>query len=109
MGRATKGGEIGMNGERYEGGQFLPNTTLPKQETKARTQGSRKVEIAPYVWEVPQDGQVSIYRQIAGIYGKIVGGTFVMSASDTTIAYYGKTRGEVERLINRWNAGERWV
>lgn len=29
--RAKKGGEIGMNGEFYKGGSFLPSTQLPKQ------------------------------------------------------------------------------
>jgi hypothetical protein len=29
--RAKKGGEIGMNGEFYKGGLFLPSTQLPKQ------------------------------------------------------------------------------
>lgn len=36
MGRATKGGQIGMNGEYYNGGQFLPNTTLPKGAPTAK-------------------------------------------------------------------------
>jgi len=50
--RAKKGGEIGVNGEHYEGGQFLPSSP----ETVKGAQGSsskrkapkpRKVQIAP--------------------------------------------------------------
>jgi hypothetical protein len=31
MARAKKGGQVGLNGEFYKGGTFLPNTRLPKQ------------------------------------------------------------------------------
>ena len=36
--RAQRGGETGMNGLHYEGGQFLPNTTLGKLPPKAKHQ-----------------------------------------------------------------------
>ncbi len=109
MARATKGGETGMNGEFYAGGTFLPNTTLGKMQKRAKTSGTGKQEIAPYTYEVAPEGMTSIYRQIAGIYGKIINGAFVVNASDTTIAYYGKTRDEVDALAAQWNAGERWM
>ncbi len=109
MARATKGGETGINGERYEGGQFLPNTLMGKMPKSSKTAGTRKVEIAPYVHEVAPEGMTSIYRQIAGIYGKVINGVFVVNTSDTTLAYYGKTRDEVDALAAKWNAGERYV
>lgn len=34
--RAKAGGEIGMNGEFYEGGQFIAGTTMPKGAPSAR-------------------------------------------------------------------------
>lgn len=50
--RAVKGGELGANGEWYEGGKFI-NTV----EQNAKRHGSapkaaklRKVQIKPYVW-----------------------------------------------------------
>lgn len=111
MSRAQKGGETGINGEEYKGGQFLPNTTLPKgvKGNSAKATKSRKQEIEPYTWEYPPEGKRSIYSQFAGLFGKIINGDIVVNCSDTTIAYYGKTRKEVEELANRYNNGERWA
>lgn len=108
--RAAKGGEYGANGEWYEGGKFI--NTIPEN---AKKEGSvkakpRKVEIAPYIWEVTD--KQSIYRQIAGIYGKVINGVFVLRTDDRlqqTLEYYGRTLAEVETLIARYNAGERYL
>jgi len=60
--RAQIGGEVGVNGEFYEGGKFLPSTEKGKGKT-VKLQG--KVEIAPYVWilktDVPEGFEV-IYK-----------------------------------------------
>lgn len=48
-GRAPAGGAVGMNGEFYKGGTFLPNTTLPKQGKAAGGGGASGVLIEPGV------------------------------------------------------------
>lgn len=67
MTQAKKGGERGLNGEWYEGGQFLPGSEKTvrganKHEFKPPT---GKQCIAPYVWDkAPQDGLLAIYARI---------------------------------------------
>jgi len=78
--RARAGGEIGVNGEHYEGGQFLPSTTLPKQAPAAsRKAGTGKREIAPYVWEAAPDGMRAIYSQFQHLW-KITDGKAAVTA-----------------------------
>lgn len=66
-GRAKKGGEIGLNGETYKGGQFLPSSekTVKGSISVRIPKGTGKKEIAPYTWEVaPADDMLSIYDRI---------------------------------------------
>lgn len=108
--RAIKGGEIGMNGEHYEGGQFLPNTTLGKMQKSSKASGGRKVEIAPYTWEVAPEGKKGIYRQIAGTVAQWE--TFGTSFRPFWPYLSQQSQETQERaidLIGRWNTGERWM
>ena len=63
-GQAKKGGEIGLNGEFYKGGQFLPSSeNTIKGEHKVLVTGKR--EIMPYTWEVqPAHDMLSIFDRI---------------------------------------------
>ena len=105
--RAAKGGEVGTNGDFYEGGKFLPSTEKPKG--KPRKRGSGKQEIAPYVWEVAPEGKSSIYRRLAGNFARFINGKMVVCVNPTTLAYFGTTEYEIASLVDRWNAGERWM
>lgn len=106
--RAKKGGEFGANGEWYEGGKFInTNPVYSKSHKPSRSTG--KQEVAPYVWEVAPAGMVSLYRQFAGVFGKVVNGTAILTCSDQTLAYYRQTRESIQAMIDRWNSGERWV
>ncbi len=112
--QVTKGGQTGINGEWYEGGQFLPSSPATvKGEFKTvgeQYNATRKQEVAPYVWQVPPTAESrSIYRMVAGVFGKIVKGKMTMVASDQTFRYYKMTRSHVQELCDRWNSGERWV
>jgi len=60
--RAKAGGEIGTNGEFYEGGKFLPSTERAKGTAKKRRAATRKVEIEPRVWAVCPEGMRSLFR-----------------------------------------------
>jgi hypothetical protein len=65
-GQAKAGGERGMNGEFYKGGQFLPSSenTVKGAQTVTFHKGTKK-EIAPFVWEAsPADDMLSIYDRV---------------------------------------------
>ncbi len=106
--RARRGGEIGQNGEFYPGGTYLPSTDLGKRSSHTGRGSSGKVAIAPYVWEVPpQEGLRSIYSRIQA-FVCVCDGVMTVRASDYSLNYYGFTRPEIQQLVDRWNAGERW-
>jgi hypothetical protein len=116
--RAKAGGEFGANGEWYEGGRFI-NTVPenPKREGSNQSK-ARKNEIAPYKWELVPAGHngCTIYRQFAGTFGRIdFTGKAVMAFSDDperlacVLNYCGKTREQAQALLDRYNAGERWL
>jgi hypothetical protein len=107
--RAKRGGEFGANGEWYEGGKFI--NTIPENRKKEGSQrrGTGKQEIAPYTWEVSSEGKLSLYRQFAGVFGKVIDGVAVLMCSEQTLRYFRTSREEAQNLIDRWNAGERWL
>jgi hypothetical protein len=91
--RAPKGGTTGMNGEQYAGGCFLPTTTLSKM---TRSQGKPSTRVASILDGVRGFLAFSFDKSVCEI-----------SASDYSLAYYGKTRNEVQAIVDRYNAGER--
>lgn len=115
--RAAKGGEFGANGEWYEGGKFI--NTIPENRKKegSSRRGTGKVEIKPYVWVVAPEGTsgISLYRQFAGAFGKIIDGVAVLTDGGNgdrlpaILRYVGKTREEAQIIIDRYNSGERWL
>lgn len=111
--RAPKGGAYGANGEWYEGGKFINTIKENRKKEGSKPRGMGKQEIAPYTWEVPPAaGMRSLYRQFAGIFGKVIDGVAILRSDDqieTTLTYYGTTREQAQDMIDRWNAGERWI
>jgi hypothetical protein len=111
-GRAGAGGQIGMNGEHYDGGQFLPSSpfTVKGENKTTRQAGSRKVEIAPCVWEVAPEGKQTIFH-LAGVVLKWKVFRTELEATNNAQAlnYYGYTQQEAQALADRWNAGERYI
>ena len=66
-GQAKKGGQVGKNGEWYEGGQFLPSSenTIKGAQSKATVKKGTKQQVAPYTWEpAPYDDAMSIFDRI---------------------------------------------
>lgn len=109
--RARKGGEVGMNGSFYQGGEFLPSTQLPPMPKAAKQTGTGKQEIANYVWEVPPTpDHKSIFTRIAGkVAGwKVWNQELHFVGTENSLAYTGLSRDEAEDLIAIWNRGERW-
>lgn len=101
MARASKGGQTGMNGEWYEGGQFLPNTQLTKMARPTRT-GSGKVQVEPYVWVQARDG----FRPIFGQFPYHPAHHLAMRER-VNPAYVDVAR--LDALYSLWIAGERWI
>lgn len=110
--RAAKGGEFGANGEWYEGGKFINTVPENKKREGSNQRGTGKQEIAPYTWEIAPEGKKSLYRQFAGVFGRVVDGVAVLRTDEQlpqTCRYYGVSMEQAEELISRWNAGERWM
>lgn len=106
--RAAKGGQLGANGEWYEGGKFINTVPENAKRHKKSSAGTGKVQIAPYVWEVAPEGKRPIWVKFAGFEGSLVRNDLSL-VSETTIAYYGLNMTELAELAKRWHAGERWI
>lgn len=114
-GRAAKGGQVGMNGLHYEGGQFLPSTELGKLPAKTAKRATGKQEIAPYVWDVPAEGKTSVYRPISAFVdwpyyrttGIAIAVAQIMEAYTRNYPTFDANR--ILLLIEAWNNGERWM
>lgn len=112
--RAKKGGQVGINGERYEGGQFLPSSpeTVKGAQGNGRKKATpkpRKQEVAPYKWDFPPSAQArSIYSLITN-FATLENGRFVFTASDQAIEYFNLDVAETMDLIEKYNSGQRWV
>jgi hypothetical protein len=106
--RAKRGGEVGLNGEHYAGGTFLPNTKLGKM-SRSYAKGIKKSQIEPFVW-VAAEGRKSLYEAIAGLAGTVGrDGVAVANQNDTALRYIGITREQSQEMCRRYNAGERWI
>ena len=110
---AQAGGEIGINGEYYKGGQFLPSSpsTIKGEMKKTNGRGTRKEEIAPYTWEVaPADNIRSIYTWIAGTVAswKVYNEELELT-NLAALDYVGLTEEAANELVEKWNAGYRWI
>lgn len=93
--RAKVGGEMGMNGEFYAGGTFLPNTKLGKM-ARSRPAGNR-----------PQRTILTAVLALVAVDNAYNPTVAKVTANDQAIAYYGYTRKQLEDVVARFNAGER--
>lgn len=118
--RAKPGGEIGANGEWYEGGKFIATTDHAKSNRKSK-KGTGRQEIEPYKWEIPSEpGLRSIWQAMSpGVFtGRLPDGRMGLNphVSDHTWLYYNdndpvlveKAKARFQTLADRFNAGERW-
>jgi hypothetical protein len=112
--RASKGGEIGINGDFYKGGEFLPsseNTVKGEFKTgKVTAKKQSKHQYEPYKWDFAPEGKNhSIYELFAGRFGRIENGKMIFNCSIQTLEYFGRTKEEINNWIELWNSGERWI
>lgn len=102
--RAKVGGEVGANGEFYEGGKFIATINKAKGSKPSAT---RRQQVSFGVWEVPPPGKSgSCFAIAAGIvkYNHSTG-QFDFSATDSTLK---KGFPEAFDMAERYNNGERW-
>ena len=123
-----------MNGEQYEGGQFLPSSpNTVKGAIKVTIRKGTKSEVAPYVWEAaPADDMLSIYDRIGylcsdnrnsltfvkgeGFNGLriTVSKQLIAMTNEGPITWdawdaYCEARYQwAQKLADKFNAGERW-
>jgi hypothetical protein len=115
-GKARAGGQYGRNGEFYQGGQFLPSSerTIKGEfgnSSKTKKARVRRVEIAPREWAEAPEGKRSIWKTVAGTFAKYDWdtGNLVLNTNAQMLTYFDTTEAEVQDLVDRWNAGERWM
>ena len=111
--RARVGGETGMNGEFYEGGQFLPSSPMTEKgafKQSKRRKGTGKQEIESYVWEIPPTDTSRPVKLAM---------TFCMPLGNNQYERYepaikGSLKKEmfmgwhIDELIEMYNSGQRW-
>lgn len=105
--RAKVGGEIGANGEFYEGGKFIATADNAKKH-KPTYRPTRKQNTAPFVWEVLPENCNAIYPRMGD-------GVDIRHLKATGIAkpfngvFYEMHKAYFDNLISLWNAGVRWT
>jgi hypothetical protein len=107
--RAKKGGEIGANGEFYEGGKFIAKTEKPKSQAEIR-KATRRQNTSPYVWEVAPNAElVAIFPSLNGIE--------FFNHNTKTFAFNADLRGSFateeaiecrKNKIEAYNNGKKW-
>lgn len=107
--RAKTGGEIGTNGEFYQGGEFLPTTELASRHRAKVAPKARKEKIAQYVFDFAPEGHRAIFQGIAGIFATLRNGKMVVAASEQTFTYYNRNPADIQALCDKWNDGEFWA
>lgn len=107
MRHANKGGETGRNGERYKGGQFLPETTNPKRPG-SKPRNPRRIEIEPRVWIESADR--SIYSIVNALCHRIgADGRLVLLGAEHPVWIHGRERAYYAGLVDAYNRGERVI
>ena len=104
--RAKTGGELGANGEWYEGGKWIANTERAKRPGSTKATGRQ--EIAPRQWEMaPEDGLRSIFAAFNGTWELNSSGQ--MACRKLPVSYWGQEYlDRSQSMADRFNSGERW-
>src|SRR5882672_5550321 len=96
-GRAAGGGEIGVNGYHYKGGQFLPSTDAPPGTWRVKIKGkshliqAKRELVAPGVLEyAPTPFSRAIFTLIREIVTIAPDGTLGVIDNPTAVNYYGR-------------------
>lgn len=106
--RAKAGGEIGANGEFYEGGKFIATTDHAKRiATAKRATGRQQVE--PGKWECAPSGMRSIFQRWSGLWTRTDNSQVIVNPG-ANVDYWGAdTLAQAAEWAAKYNAGERWM
>jgi hypothetical protein len=110
--RAVVGGELGINGDWYKGGQFLPSTPeYPKGYFKnARAKNNamkiRKEEVSNRVWETMPAHNV---RSLWGMIKLFVNTDGDVVASDQTLEYMNVNISTLTKYVNMFKNGVKYI
>lgn len=110
-GKANKGGQIGINGQQYKGGQFLPaspRTVKGQHRASISSTKPRSALTEPGKVEVLPPGKKAIFGTIRA-FVQIENGTMAITASDHSLSAYGYTHASMQALIDMYNTGERFI
>lgn len=110
-GKAKKGGQTGINGEHYKGGQFLPaskHTVKGQLRTRQFSPKPRSDLIEPGKVEQLPPGKKAIFGTIRA-FVQIENGKMAITASDHSLSAYGYTRDSIQALVDQYNTGERLI
>lgn len=111
--RAKIGGEIGANGEWYDGGKFIATTERPKGNVSCSAK-AQQYQYEPRKWSVPPTQDARPILMIVGRHAAPIweGRTYTKI---TLYAPYLESQGtdeafghKVQDLVDAWNRGERW-
>lgn len=111
MKQAKHGGEW-VKGVFYKGGQFLPSNEPQRgkfNRPASKAPYARKIQVAPYTWEMEVEGKRSIYQMIAGTVAVVRNEKMSFVGNEKSLNYIGKTEAQVNELIEKYNQGQRWV
>lgn len=112
-GRAKKGGEVGLNGEFYQGGAFLPRTRLPKRSASKATTRIRVSLVEPGVRQEVPEGKRAIFQQISAfVSNRPDGALFILPHLDTADCPCWEAYGpyeHIQELVAQYNDGARFV
>ena len=110
-GKAKKGGQTGINGQQYKGGQFLPASVRTEKGQHRANRSSTKTRsllIEPGKREPVPQGKTSIFGTIKE-FVQVENGTMAITASDHSLRAYGYTRDSIQALVSQYNNGERQI
>lgn len=110
-GKAKKGGQTGINGQQYKGGQFLPASkhTVKGQHRAGKANTRPRSDLTePGRIETLPPGKKAIFGTIRA-FVQIENGTMAITASDHSLSAYGYTRDSMQALVDQYNTGERLI
>lgn len=118
MGKAVKGGEVGVNGEFYKGGRFLPNNPDRAKVEGSAPRKARKIEIEPYKWIAAPAGFVALfgmldqraaYDRTTNTFGAVEENYLRHTCRNMTAAELEAEERRVLTLAAAYNRGERVI
>jgi hypothetical protein len=118
MGKANKGGEVGVNGEFYKGGRFLPNNPDRAKVEGSAPRKARKIEIEPFNWVAAPAGFVALfgmldqraaYDRVANTFGAVDENYLRHTCRTMTATELETEERRVRTLVAAYNRGERII